>query len=108
MTWVNTQERRVVPSAVVAKPPLRQFRAHAKTPLSFTVVFYGPKSFCRKFARFVAMPCKSNSLGSPIIRNAVQRCENTRKISFLNYESPALTAELQARFACGLKYSISG
>jgi len=26
----------------------------------------------------------------------------------LDYESPALTAELQARFACALKHSISG
>jgi len=54
MTWVNTQEVRVVPSAVVAKPPLGQFRAHAKTPLSFTVVFYGPKNFCRKFVQCLA------------------------------------------------------
>jgi hypothetical protein len=35
----------------------------------------------------------------PRIRDAVQRSENARKISFLNYESPALTAELQARRA---------
>jgi hypothetical protein len=85
MTWVNTQERRVVPSAVVAKPPLRQFHAHAKTPLSFTVVFYSLKSFCRKFAQFVAMPCKSNFVR---LTYHLQRCENMRKISFLNYESP--------------------
>jgi hypothetical protein len=30
------------------------------------------------------------------VRNAVKACENARKNSFLNYESPALTAELQA------------
>jgi hypothetical protein len=34
---------------------------------------------------------------SPSVGNAVQRSEITRKISFFNYESPALTAELQAR-----------
>jgi len=34
---------------------------------------------------------------APGVREAVQRNENTRKKSFLNYESPALTAELQAR-----------
>ena len=32
----------------------------------------------------------------PSVCNGVQRCENARKIAFLNYESPALTAELQA------------
>ncbi len=36
---------------------------------------------------------------APSVREAVQRNENTRKNSFLNYESPALTAELQARRA---------
>ena len=34
---------------------------------------------------------------TPSVGNGVQRCENMRKNSFLNYESPALTAELQAR-----------
>ena len=34
--------------------------------------------------------------GLPSVRDAVQRSENKRKNSFLNYESPALTAELQA------------
>jgi len=34
---------------------------------------------------------------APSISVAVQCSENTRKNSFLNYESPALTAELQAR-----------
>ena len=30
------------------------------------------------------------------VREAVQRSENTRENSFLNYESPSLTAELEA------------
>jgi hypothetical protein len=34
---------------------------------------------------------------APSVGNAMQRSENGRKNSFLNYESPALTAELQAR-----------
>ena len=33
----------------------------------------------------------------PRIGNGAKHCENARKNSFLNYESPALTAELQAR-----------
>ncbi len=33
---------------------------------------------------------------TPSVGHAVQRSENPRKNSFLNYESPALTAELQA------------
>jgi hypothetical protein len=36
---------------------------------------------------------------TPSVRNTAQRSENMRKNSFLNYESPALTAELQARRA---------
>ena len=39
---------------------------------------------------------------APSVSIAVQRSENTRKNSFLNYESPALTAELQAQFALDL------
>jgi hypothetical protein len=40
--------------------------------------------------------------------NGVQSCETTRNSLGLNYEPPALTAELQAPFACALKHSISG
>ena len=39
---------------------------------------------------------------APSVSIAVQHSENTRKNSFLNYESPALTAELQAQFALDL------
>jgi len=35
----------------------------------------------------------------PSVSDAVQRSENMRKNSFFNYESPALTAEVQARGA---------
>jgi hypothetical protein len=38
----------------------------------------------------------------PSIGNGTQHCENKRENSFLNYESPALTAELQARNAAKL------
>jgi len=40
---------------------------------------------------------KSRSLGPPMIRNAVQRCENKHKRSFLNYKSAALPAKLRGR-----------
>jgi hypothetical protein len=36
---------------------------------------------------------------TPSVGNAVQYSENVRNSLVLNYESPALTAELQARFA---------
>ena len=36
---------------------------------------------------------------TPSVSDAAQGCENARKNSFLNYESPALTAELQAQLA---------
>jgi hypothetical protein len=37
---------------------------------------------------------------TPSIRDAARAGENMRKNSFLNYESPALTAELQAHMCC--------
>jgi hypothetical protein len=44
---------------------------------------------------------------TPSVRNGAQRSENTRKNSVLNYESPALTAELQARISDALKHNTS-
>jgi len=35
----------------------------------------------------------------PKVSNGAKRCEKVRKYPFLNYESPALAAELQARHA---------
>lgn len=43
----------------------------------------------------------------PSVSNSAQRCENVRKNSFLNYESPALTAELQALCALTRELPIS-
>jgi hypothetical protein len=43
----------------------------------------------------------------PGVCDAVQSGETTRKNSFLNYESPALTAELQARISHALKHNTS-
>src|SRR6266480_6283288 len=44
----------------------------------------------------------------PSVSGAVQGRENVRKISFLNHESPALIAELQARFRdANIQYSTS-
>jgi hypothetical protein len=40
---------------------------------------------------------ESETSQTPSVRNGAQAGENGRKISFLSYESPALTAELQAR-----------
>ena len=41
----------------------------------------------------------------PSVGKDAQSSENARKNSFLNYESPALTAELQARIEMLLKHS---
>ena len=43
----------------------------------------------------------------PSVSNGVQRSEKKRKNSFLNYESPALTAELQARRALAREHPTS-
>jgi len=53
------------------------------------------------------MRCERYRSRLPSVRDAVQAGENPRKNSFLNYESPALTAELQTRIDRGLKHSIS-
>jgi hypothetical protein len=42
---------------------------------------------------------------APSVREAAQRSGNTRKNSFLNYESPALTAELQAPYVLKINYA---
>ena len=65
----------------------------------FTVVFYGLGNFGCRSAQFYVTQRQSETvehLASSILRNAVK---NRRKKSFLNYESPALTAELQASCA---------
>jgi hypothetical protein len=41
----------------------------------------------------------------PSVRNSAQADENERKNSLLDYESPTLTAELQARISDSLKHS---
>jgi hypothetical protein len=38
-------------------------------------------------------------------KNVLQKCANPRKNSFFNYESPALTAELQAHVITAVKHS---
>ena len=62
----------------------------------FYGLFYGRAKFCCKSAQFCATRCKYGIAEIPSVRNAVRRCENERKKSFSNYESPAVTAELQA------------
>jgi hypothetical protein len=75
-------------------------------PLAFTVVFYGLKIFRGKTAQFYATRCESEIARTPSVRNSAQTAENARKNSVLNYESPALTAELQARISYAFKHSI--
>jgi hypothetical protein len=53
------------------------------------------------------MRCESETAGSPSVRNGAQTRDNTRKNCAFNYESPALTAELQARLSW-VKISING
>jgi hypothetical protein len=43
----------------------------------------------------------------PSVRNTAKAGENPCKNSLLNYESPALTAELQARISHALKHNTS-
>jgi hypothetical protein len=75
-------------------------------PVVFTVVFYGLTIFSCKTARFYATRCKPNSLGLPMIRNAMQHSENVRNSLVLNYKSTALPAELEVYSRNSLKSSL--
>jgi len=65
-------------------------------------MFYDLKTFRCKTPHLSVKQREWLTTETPSVSIAVQRSENTRKNSFLNYESPALTAELQAQFALDL------
>jgi len=65
----------------------------------FTVVFYGLRNLGCKTPQLCVTQCECLATETPSVRTTAQAGENERKNSFLNYESPALTAELQARRA---------
>jgi len=67
-------------------------------PHCFMVVFYGLTFFGCKTVQVCVTRREFESIGSSSVSNDAQFGENLRKNSFLNYESPALTAELQAQF----------
>jgi hypothetical protein len=56
--------------------------------------------------QFCATRRKCEMAETPSVCHAVQSGGMTRKNSVLNYESPALTAELQARISYAFKHSI--
>jgi hypothetical protein len=85
----------------------RQEKVAQKESKFFTVVFYGLGNFGCKTAQFCVTQRECRMAELPSVRDDVQRSENERKNSFLNYESPALTAELQARVAHTVKHSTS-
>ena len=62
---------------------------HAKF---FTVLFYGVRNSYCKNAQFCAMQRESEMTELPSVGNRVQRSENKRKNSFLNYKSVALSS----------------
>jgi hypothetical protein len=55
-----------------------------RTPLSFTVFFYGLKCLLCKTAQFCATQRESEMTETPSVRNSAQAGENERKNSFLN------------------------
>jgi hypothetical protein len=63
----------------------------------FTVVFYGRRNFCCKTTQFYVTPCECLTAELPSVRHALQSGATMCNSLGLNYESPALTAELQAR-----------
>jgi hypothetical protein len=75
----------------------RQFTRRSEPRSIFYGLFYGRAKFCCKTAQFTATLCECWVAEIPSVRNAVQHCANQRERLSSNYESPALTAELQAR-----------
>jgi hypothetical protein len=65
----------------------------------FTVVFYGRLNFYCKTAQLYATDRERRRFELPSVSIAMQISETMRNSLGLNYESPALTAELQARRA---------
>ncbi len=57
-----------------------------RTAELFTVVFYGLRIFGRKTAQLCVTQCEWLTTETPSISDAVQRSENTRKKSLLNYD----------------------
>src|SRR5262245_66045875 len=64
----------------------------------FTVVFYSLTTFLKQKRAKLRNTLRMLNRQIPSASNAVQHSEHQRKSSFVNYESPALTAELQALF----------
>jgi hypothetical protein len=72
--------------------PFPRTRAKGDTePKCFTVVFYGSIIFGCKTAQFCATPRECLTTEVPSVSHAVQRSENARKNSVLNYKSAALS-----------------
>jgi len=63
---------------------------------SFTVLFYGHRDFCGKSGENPAKCGKWKWLNSGYLQS-LQNLRKPLKISYLSYDSPTLTAELQAR-----------
>jgi hypothetical protein len=78
---------------VLTSPPER----YRQNRICTTVVFYGPRDFERKTMQSCARQREDWIPEMPSFCNAAQAGEKQRKNSLLNYESPALTAELQAQ-----------
>jgi hypothetical protein len=73
-------------------PSTRETDGGIRTPRVplFYGLFYGRAKFCCKTAQFTATLCECWITEIPSVRNAVRHCENERKESLSNYESPAL------------------
>src|SRR5262249_31165520 len=65
----------------------------------FTVVFYGLTTFFLPNTANLRYAVRIRFSQTPSVSKGAQVCGNPRKTSTLNYESPALTAELQAHCA---------
>jgi hypothetical protein len=76
-----------------SEPNTRKTRNHLQSAdVRDSLRPYGRRIFCHKTAQFRASLRECLTTEIPSVSNAAQLRENERKNSFLNYESPALTA----------------
>src|SRR5262245_45868859 len=94
-------ESRLAISGLICRQCSESLRVHHAV-LNFSRLFLRSSKFWRQNGTILRNAARIETAETPSVGNGTQANENVRKNSFLNYESPALTAELQAQSALGL------
>jgi len=101
----------IVAAILALNMSLEQSHALARQPWRYSTKifhgrFYGRTNFWCKTVQFCATGRECLTTKTPSVSHAVQRSENRRKNSFLNYKSAALP--LYRDFRCGSRAKLFG